>query len=177
MASSDWPDYTHAVVLTSAGNPVTDCPDWQEQVVAPGGDAIATGSILGVATLNAITPIAGSGTSNVVALTCTNTAPGWANLAFALDLHYSTSGPSGGVLLYVTGDLTYVGAPYGFQPWCNDVPGVTVAGRFPQANWAGPVYLSTPDAVLTLVLSLNLVTSGSYQPVVYGPGNVMTVWQ
>lgn len=42
MASSDWPDYTHGVVLSSGG-PVTDCPDWQEQVVAPGGGPVGGG--------------------------------------------------------------------------------------------------------------------------------------
>ena len=40
---SDCPDYTHAVVLTSASNPIVDCPDWQEQVVAPGGGAVIAG--------------------------------------------------------------------------------------------------------------------------------------
>jgi hypothetical protein len=39
--SLDWPDYTHGVVLTDGS--VTDCPDWQEQVVGPGGVPVGGG--------------------------------------------------------------------------------------------------------------------------------------
>ena len=78
MASSDWPDYTHGVVLSSGA--VTDCPDWQEQVVAPGGGPIGGGGItvLGAVAGFLVTGVSGSGSAVLGTVTCTNAAAGYA---------------------------------------------------------------------------------------------------
>lgn len=39
MSQYDCPDYEHIVTIVT-GSGVTDCPDWQEQVVGPGGGTI-----------------------------------------------------------------------------------------------------------------------------------------
>ena len=117
---SDCPDYTHAVVLTSASNPIVDCPDWQEQVVAPGGGAVIAGPgyyFGGIAASTYLT------TAGVTLLTTDSLALGTYLFVLSIFLDYSATDTVNVTVIHGTGGFA-AGAEPGLV--CN--PGAGFVG-------------------------------------------------
>lgn len=163
MASSDWPDYTHGVVLSDGS--VTDCPDWQEQVVGPGGVPISGGgglSVIGQASYGQSSAISGNGSATVVAMTCTNAAAGYALLSVGLFFVYTGTLNGNGVAALLSGDFATTGSNIGFGPDLDDTPGVAVTNREVSLTFSGPVYLTQAAAVITLEAIWDAISTGYY---------------
>lgn len=177
MASSDWPDYTHGVVLTDGT--VTDCPDWQEQVVGPGGVPVGGGGItvLGAAAGPA-SPVSltGGGTANVAAVTCSNTAPGYAMLSFEFEVIWASATRNAAQVATVTGDLTTTGTPAGLTPVSLDGAQASSGTTAWWPTWSGLVYLSQAAAALTLVLQFELLLTGSNYSALASNAYALMIW-
>lgn len=147
---------------------MTDCPDWQEQVVAPGGGPIGGGlTVLASKALPGSTGFSGTGTITLTTVTLTNAAVGWVRAAFWLPMIYSTpSAESNGVIVYLGGAVLFSPPPLYPGPQYTDNPGCAVTTKVVDAYWDGPVYLSTPNAVVDLYLGYQAIGAGS----TYGTG-------
>lgn len=164
MASSDWPDYTHGVVLTDGT--VTDCPDWQQQVVGPGGVPVGGGGITILSTTNvpSSTSFSGTGTITLASVTLANAAAGWIRAAFYLPVTFSMpAGIGNGIVVTVASTHLAAGPPYVLPGSYVDRPGVAVTIRADQAVWDGPIYLfQANDTVDLSMFYLGISTGASY---------------
>ena len=155
MASSDWPDYTHGVVLSDGS--VTDCPDWQEQVVGPGGTPISGGgglTLLGAISIASSTSFAYSGELILGSVTLVNTAGQVVLMFLVVEVDWADS-------YYGTGDgvtaslqITTGRGAGGMFCAAQDVPGLpigtVVAARQPVLIASAPVQLTNANATVTL---------------------------
>lgn len=141
MASSDWPDYTHGVVLSTGGS-VTDCPDWQEQVVAPGGGAIGggvanyvdyVGGLAMAYTTVGATLLSGSG----LPITPASGAKKWLAFSLVVQVILTTTAAAGSDGVQVKFNVTS-GLVVG-DSW-SWVPGVIVTGALLTATLSGEMY-------------------------------------
>jgi hypothetical protein len=158
---------------------VTDCPDWQEQVVGPGGTPIGGGGITVLGQLKLTTGgtfTGGPAIAGVGSVTCSNTAAGYAMLAFALNVALKSPSSNGSAVVSVTGDLTESGTPQGMAPQAElfaQTNAVLIGGV---CSFCGLVYLSQAAAVLELQLFYVAVTNGTYNSIYSGPGTAMMIW-
>ena len=157
---------------------MTDCPDWQEQVVAPGGGSIGGGiTVLGSSNSpSGFVNLTGTGNSTAATATCTNAAAGYAMLAFGLNVVWEATVAASVTNVLAGGDITYVGPGPGMFPVWSDTQVAINEGHSCQAAWCGLVYLSQAAAVVDLVVQYSNWKAGSFY---INPGTVapsLMIW-
>ena len=135
---SDCPDYTHAVVLTSASNPIVDCPDWQEQVVAPGGGPVGSGALSYAYTFSTTydSPLPGNGTPY---LFVGGLAAGNYGFWCSVMLEVSSASGAGGIGLFIYASLDLINAPD--QDYWS--PGVPVTNAWVMLKLSGVLTITS----------------------------------
>ena len=98
--SLDWPDYTHGVVLSDGS--VTDCPDWQEQVVGPGGVPVGGGGATYLQYTLASTTVLAVSPTNTTLLTSASLATGAYFCIGFMDCFTSTAADTAHLAIFAT---------------------------------------------------------------------------
>ena len=170
--ASGAPDYQRVFTLVPPSM-THGAPDWQRTAVGPGGAPVSGITPLGHILADTIDIVSG-GVTNIGLVNLSNTAPGYAMLAFAVEVQYSiTSVPGEGLIMEAGGDLTsYVSSVI---PLVYVNPGVIVTNATVTATWAGLVYLTRASAVVALDVSATPTCTGSCIIGVSAP--VLGVWQ
>lgn len=168
--ASGAPDYQRVFTLVPPSM-THGAPDWQETAVGPGGEPVSAPVILGQATAADVLFVP-AGVVTLAEMTLTNTAPGYAVLAFGIFCEYTVTVAAGeGFVVQAGGDITgYSMAPL---PQFQAYPGVLVTDAIAVAEWCGLVYLTQAAALVALALQ----ATGNCHGVAVGSGNaVMAAW-
>lgn len=177
MASSDWPDYTHGVVLSDGS--VTDCPDWQEQVVGPGGVPISGGGITVLGSLGGTgvpVPISGSGSVTTTSVACSNAAAGYAMASWLVVFDWACSSLDGYIGGNLSGDYASVGANLSCNLVDQILPNEVASSTQSYLQSCGLIYLTNAAAVINVSLFWGDLNSGSTYELGGGGFATFMVW-